>query len=136
MKLPAPHKQGFIAAMQREISDVKRKGTYKTITWKDFNAQDHEVLPLLWVFKYKLDSEGFLTKYKARICVRGDLQMTTEDTYAATLAIRIFRALMAIAAYFNMEVQQYDAVNAFTNAQLATPVYCHLPEGFSDSEHL
>jgi hypothetical protein len=47
MKLPAPHKEGFIAAMQREILDVKRKGTYKTITWKDFNAQDHEVLPLL-----------------------------------------------------------------------------------------
>jgi hypothetical protein len=136
MKLPALHRQGFIAAMQREISDVKRKGTYKTIKWKDFNFQDQEVLPLLWVFKYKLDSEGFLTKYKARICVRGDLQTTTDNTYAATLAIRIFRALMAIAAYFNMEVRQYDAVNAFTNAQLATPVYCHLPEGFSDSDHL
>lgn len=88
------------------------------------------------MFKYKFDSEGFLTKYKARICVRGDLQTTAEDTYAATLAIRIFRALMAIAAYFNMEVRQYDAVNAFTNAQLATPVYCHLPEGFSDLDHL
>jgi hypothetical protein len=62
--------------------------------------------------------------------------MTTEDTYAATLAIRIFQALMAIAAYFNIEVWQYDAVNAFTNAQLATPVYCHLPEGFADSERL
>jgi hypothetical protein len=116
MKLPAPHRQGFIAAMQREILDIKRKGTYKTINWKDFNAQDYEVLPLLWVFKYKLDNKGFLTKYKARICVRGNLQTTAEDTYAATLAIRIFRALIAIAAYFNIEVLQYDAVNAFTNA--------------------
>jgi hypothetical protein len=33
--------------MHREISDVKRKGTYRIINWKDFNAQDHEVLPLL-----------------------------------------------------------------------------------------
>jgi hypothetical protein len=136
MKLPTLHKQGFIAAMQREISDVKRKDTYKTITWKEFNAQDNEVLPLLWVFKYKFDNEGYLIKYKARICVRGDLQTTAEDTYAATLAIRIFRALMAIAAYFNMEVRQYDAVNAFTNARLAMPVYCCPPEGFSDSDHL
>jgi hypothetical protein len=136
MKLPDPHKQGFIAAMQREISDVKRKDTYRTITWKDFNAQDNEVLPMLWVFKYKLDSEGYLTKYKARVCVRGDLQTAAEDTYAATLAIRIFRALMAIAAYFNMEVRQYDAVNAFTNARLATSVYCHPPEGFSDPDRL
>ena len=43
---------------------------------------------------------------------------------------------MAIAAYFNLEIRQYDAVNAFTNAQLNTPAYCHLPEGFADDEHL
>lgn len=116
MKLPARHKQGFITALQREITDIKRKHTYKTIVWKDFNAQDNEVLPLLLVFKYKLDSEGCLAKYKARICVRGDLQTTAGEMYAATLAIRVFRALMAIAAHFNMEIRQYDAVNAFTNA--------------------
>ena len=136
MKLPYPHKDGFISAMQQEIETIKRKDTFKKITWSDFDAQNNEVLPLLWVFKYKLDSEGHLTKYKARICVRGDLQTTAEDTYAATLAMRIFRALMAIAAYFNMEIRQYDAVNAFTNAQHTTPVYCHLPEGFTDSDHL
>ena len=43
---------------------------------------------------------------------------------------------MAIAAYFNLKIRQYDAVNAFTNAQLNTPVYCHPPEGFSNAEHL
>ena len=43
---------------------------------------------------------------------------------------------MAIAAFFNIEIRQYDAFNAFTNAQLATPVYCHPPEGFSYSEHI
>ena len=88
------------------------------------------------MFKYKLDSEGFLTKYKPRICVQGDLQTTAKDTYAATLATCIFWALIAIAAYFNIEVRQYDAVNAFTNAQLATPVYCYLLEGFADLDYL
>ena len=136
MRLPCPHKEGFIRAMQQEMETVKRKHTFEKITWSDFDAQNNEVLPLLWVFKYKLDSEGYLAKYKARICVRGDLQTTAEDTYAATLAMRIFRALMAIAAYFNMEIRQYDAVNAFTNAQLTTPVYCYLPEGFADTDHL
>jgi hypothetical protein len=38
MKLLALHRQGFIAAMQREILDIKRKGTYKIVKWKDFNA--------------------------------------------------------------------------------------------------
>jgi len=122
--------------MQREIATVRRKETYKKKAWKEFDPQNHEVLPLIWVFKYKFDNDGYLTKYKARICVRGDLQTTAEETYTATLAIRIFRALMAIAAYFNMEIRHYDAINAFTNARLEAPVYCHPPHGFSDPDHL
>jgi hypothetical protein len=37
---------------------------------------------------------------------------------------------MAIAAAFNLEIRQYDAVNAFTNAKLSKLVYCYCPEGF------
>jgi len=122
--------------MHHEIKTIRRKGTYNRLPWKDLDAENNEVLPLIWVFKYKLNNEGYLKKYKARICVRGDLQSTAEETHAATLAIRCFRALMAIAAYFNMEIRHYDAVNAFTNAWLASKVYCHPPEGFSDPDHL
>jgi len=37
---------------------------------------------------------------------------------------------MAIAAAFNLEIQQYNAVNAFINAKLSKPVYCYYLEGF------
>lgn len=47
MKLPYPHKEGFIRAMQQEIETVKRKDTFERITWSDFDAQNNEVLPLL-----------------------------------------------------------------------------------------
>ena len=58
----------------------------------------------MWVFTYKFDTNGYLIKYKARICVRGDLQkFGLQDTYAATLAARTFRTLMAITAYFDLE---------------------------------
>ena len=49
----------------------------------------------------------------------------------ATLAARIFRALIAIAAAFNLEIRQYNAVNAFINAKLSKLVYCYYLEGFS-----
>ena len=58
------------------------------------------------------------------------------DTYAATLAVRSFRTFMAIAARFDLKLKQYDAVNAFTNALLPTPIYCHPPEGFAEPDHL
>ena len=64
------------------------------------------------------------------------MQVTKEETYTATLAARIFRALMAIAAAFDLEIRQYDAVNAFTNAKLSKPIYCYCPEGFDRSGYI
>ncbi len=59
------------------------------------------------VFIYKFDEEGYLLHYKARIIIRGDLQLKSsyEDNYAATLAARAFQALMVIAAYFGLEMK-------------------------------
>ena len=51
-----------------------------------------QVIPVKWAFKYKLNSDGYLIKYKARLVVRGDLLlMTFEDTRATTLAARVLR---------------------------------------------
>jgi hypothetical protein len=85
----------------------------------------------MWVFTYKLDEDGYLVKFKARLVVRGDLQQSEfKDTYAATLAARVFRALMAIAAYFDLEIQQFDAINAFTNSEIDELIYIRYPDGF------
>ena len=86
-------------------------------------------IPTRWVFKYKFDDQSYFTKYRARLCARGDLQKTETDTYAATLAARIFRALVAIINAFDLETRQYDAVNAFANNPIDEPTYYHLPEG-------
>jgi hypothetical protein len=50
--------------------------------------------------------------------MRGDLQEdnTILLTYAATLALHSFRMGMAIAAHFDLEVKQYNVVNAFIYA--------------------
>ena len=48
-------------------------------------------IPVIWVWTYKFDTNGYLIKFKAHLCVRGDLQkMTLVDTRAATLAARVF----------------------------------------------
>ncbi len=85
---------------------------------------------MTWVFKYKFDTDGYLVKFKARMCVRGDLQSTEQDMDATTLVAKTFRALTAIAAAFDLEIWQYDAVNAFINSLLNDEIYCYCPEGF------
>jgi hypothetical protein len=57
------------------------------------------------VFIYKFDADGVLEKFKARICVRGDLQwITTEEKRAATLAVKTVRAVFALVAAFDLDM--------------------------------
>ena len=88
------------------------------------------------MFKYKFDNEGYLIKHKARLCARGDLQQTEQDVYAATLAIRIFRALIAIVTAFGLSTRQYDAVNAFANSDIDEPTYCKPPDGWKGTYNI
>jgi hypothetical protein len=128
--LKHPHHLGFRAAAEKEFRSLEQRSTFKPTT----RPTGKQVLPLMWVFTYKCDQDGYLVKYKARLCIRGDLQkVTAKDTYAATLAVQVFRSLMAIAAAYNLEAKQLDAVNAFVNSHMDEEVYCECPPGY---EHL
>lgn len=116
-------------AAERHIKEVEDMGTSTWVLCSDVSLKD-QILPLKWVFVYKFDEEGYILSFKARFVVRGVLQVTEEETYAATLAGRAFRLLMAIAAAFDLDLAQRDAKSAFTNARQPVNVYCHAPEGF------
>jgi hypothetical protein len=95
-----PFRQEFKAAAAEEFKSCQEKGCFETTSTTVVNSQ---ILPLMWVFTYKFDEDGLLYKYKARLVVRGDLQKDWGDTYAATLATRVFRFLMALAAAFGLK---------------------------------
>ena len=89
------------------------------------------------MFTYKFDSNSYLYKFKARLVVRGDFYVPNEkDTYIATLVLRIFRALIAIAAYFNLEIKQFDAINAFGNTILNELIYIYYAKGIEELKEL
>lgn len=85
------------------------------------------------MFTYKLDTDGYLVKFKARLVIHRDLQpVIRKDTYTVTLATRVFKALMAIAAKFNLDIHQLDAVNTFTNVDLDEEVYIRFSPSFEE----
>ncbi|KAI0996919.1 hypothetical protein K3495_g11263 [Podosphaera aphanis] len=117
----------FWNAMKIEYNTLVEKNTIQLVRQSD----SMHPIPLRCVFTYKLDEAGYLLKFKARICVRGDLQpRTDEDNYASTLAFQVFRVLMALVAYFDLETLQVDAVNAFCNSPLDEEIYLYNPPGF------
>ena len=122
----------WLEAALLEIEAMRAKGVWREIPCAETRSKP---LPLKWVFSYKFDASGMLERCKARICVRGDLQeeITIQQTYAATLAARSFRILIALAAHFGLEIKQFDIKTAFLNAKRdehGIPVTCELPPGF------
>lgn len=118
----------FPAAATKEYMDLEGCGTFEVVD----ETLSIKTVPTTWVFTYKTDTDGYLTRFKARLCVRGDLQESIyEDTYAATLAAKVFRALAAVIAAFDLDVWQGDAVNAFANSLIDEIIYTMCPGGFT-----
>ena len=68
--LKHPHSQGFQAAAEKEFRFLIGRNTFKPVEY----PSGKQILPLMWVFTYKFDKDGYLSKYKARLCIRSDLQ--------------------------------------------------------------
>ena len=112
------------------------KGHEKMGTWQEVArpAKGIQVLGCMWVYVYKFDKHGYLVKCKARLVIRGDQEEKKgEDNYAATLAGRSFRTLMAMVTKFDLETAQYDAVNAFVHTDIDGDVYMEMPKGYKKS---
>jgi hypothetical protein len=115
-------------AAEKEYARLELKGTFKHLPSSPPDIQN--LLPLMWVFTYKSDVDGYLLSFKARLVVRGDLQVTMAETAATTLAARCFRSLIAIIAAFGLIMRQYDLINAFINADVNEKIYVQHPAGF------
>ena len=124
--MKSSHRDEWLKAMDIEFDAQLDRGTYEIVP---LEVAD-KIIDLMWVYVYKLTSEHYLERYKARLVARGDqYDSHKKDVYAATLAARSFRLLIAIIAYFDLDTTQLDAVTAFLNSRLEDQVYARLPPG-------
>lgn len=97
----------------------------------DNQAIEDQILDYICVYTYKVNSDETFKNCKAQLIIRGNQQkLTAQKTYAATLAARSFRTLMVLAARSDVELVQYDAVNAFVNARLEDTIYMRIPTSY------
>ena len=113
----------FERAAQEELDQLFKRQIFYEID----RATTRTLLPLIQVFKYKFDINGYLVKFKARLCVRGDLQVLNRDNYAAILVIRYFRALIVLTAAFNLKILQLDTINTFLNSDIDKDIVVDQP---------
>jgi hypothetical protein len=116
----------------RKAAQIKYDVIDDRDTWEIMNkSENQKIISLKWVFIYKNDSDDYLTKYKARIVMRDDLQNAdSQDVYAVTLTSKIFRLLMTLMIAFHLKTRQLDVVNAFLNAHNDEVVYCQMSDEY------
>jgi len=94
-----------------------------------------------WVFKTKLDPKGNIERYKARLVAKGYTQkegIDYQETFSPVSRKDSLRVLMALVAYFDLELHQMDVKTAFLNGDLHENVNMTQPEVFlsKGQEHL
>lgn len=116
------------AAIQDEYDSLVENGT-----WTTQAVPGHrQALSGKWVFKIKRGHAGQILRYKARWVVRGFEQREGIDyteTFASVVKPMSYKAIFAIAAAMDWELEQMDVKTAFLYGDIEEEVYIDLPTG-------
>jgi hypothetical protein len=90
-------------------------------------------LPTKWVYKYKFNKSGKLTRLKARLVVCSNCQDVDfwHKMYAAVVCTTTLKVLLAMVTALNLKCYQTDIVIAFLNGHLDNNehIWIQLPDG-------
>jgi len=118
------------AAAKKEIDALVAKRCWVEVP--KFEATT-KILPGTWVFRRKRTPDGEISKYKARYCVRGDLEEGERDTFSPVVAWSTVRFFLIFSLLYSWTTCSVDFDNAFVQSTLDYAVWIHLPRGFNSS---
>ena len=124
-------------AMKDELDSMKSNEVWYLVEL----PKGAKVIGCKWVFKTKRDSLGNNKKYKARLVAKGFTHKEGIDytkTFSLVSKKDYLCIILALVAYFDLELQQMDVKTTFLNCDLEEKVYMKQHEGFSSRkcEHL
>ena len=114
-------------AIDAEVKSIQKRGTFSAEVEKPPSG---ETVTAKFVFDTKIEN-GKVTKYKARLVVRGFSQkhgFNYEETFNPTMRLDALRVLLAIAAKKGWKVHQMDVVSALLAGELKEKIFLKVPE--------
>ena len=125
-------------AMDKEIAGLDKRNTWTSIPRSSIGKEYPKgpVLPSTWALKIKRKVDFSFRKFKARFCVRGDVQkrVTSEpmNTYAPVVQWSTVRLMLIMTCILKLHTVSIDFSNAFAQADIpeGTHVYIECPKGY------
>ena len=106
----------------------------KNDTWELVDRPQHRnVIGVKWVYRTKLNVDGSVNKYKAKLVVKGYSQVFGVDfskTFAPIARLDTIRMLLALTTQKGWKTYQLDVKFAFLNCYLQEEIYVKQPKGF------
>ena len=122
-------KEKWLNAMNDEMESL-----YANDVWDPVELpKGRKAIGSKWVFKLKVNAEGVVDRYKARLVAQGFSQKFGEDydeTFCPVVRHESIRTLIALAVQDGLKLHQMDITTAFLNGELKEEVYMKQPEGF------
>jgi hypothetical protein len=115
-------------AMMEEIKNLDDNDVYETVPTPD-GVKPISTKP---VMRIKLDKNGNIERFKLRIVACGFVQkkgVNYEETFAPVANLESIRIICALAAKYDLELDQMDVSTAYLNGVLDEEIYISPPEG-------
>ena len=120
----------WLKAIQKEIEDLQANGTWKA----EVPPAKANIVDCKWVFAVKYHTDGSVERFKARLVAKGFSQLQGidyEETFAPTVRMDTMRVMLAIVAVHDLEAEQIDVNNAFTESTLNWTIFMKPPPGMN-----
>jgi hypothetical protein len=117
--------------MHEELKSLEQHGTYERV--KEL-PPGRKAVGYKWIFKLKLNPDNLIAQYKARLVVKGYLQVPGQDfteTTSPVARLASYHALLSLAAKLNLEAHHLDIETAFLNRTLDEEIYMKAPDSFN-----
>ncbi|KAD5962053.1 hypothetical protein E3N88_13526 [Mikania micrantha] len=137
----SPLPKSTIAALQNPDWNKAMLDEFQALidnkTWKLVPRMPNmNIVRSMWIFRHKLNSNGTLDRYKARLVCDGRSQQVGIDcgeTFSPVVKPATIRTVLSLALSKSWDVHQLDVKNAFLHGNLNETVYMHQPPGFRDT---
>ena len=124
-----PEQEEWVEATEDEI-----KSLMKNMTWDLVDCpKGRKPLKGKWVFTVKRGPKGEILRYKARWVVLGCSQregLDYTETFASVVKPMSYKALFALAAALDWDLEQMDVKTAFLYGAVEEIIYMMQPTGF------
>ena len=117
------------SAMSNEIDSLQKNDVWDLVPL----PQGRKTVGSKWIYKKKVDADGNVARYKARLVAQGFTQkhgIDYDETFSPVVRFESIRTVIALASKNGLSLHQMDVQTAFLNGELEEDIYMRQPDGF------